>query len=137
MILTPHGVAALAAARSSFAERRGSRSRSTERATGSSSVFGRTCRCSAGSAEGSRLETCGSTEPPSPRAARLGRPLYLQGVIALASFGDDDAVDCALQRYVHDNAYRIAQPRDLLAALAPTFPNAETVLTGFGADFGR
>jgi hypothetical protein len=39
--------------------------------------------------------------------------------------GDDDGVDGALQRYVHDNAYRTAVPRDLLAALTPTFPNAE------------
>ena len=63
--------------------------------------------------------------------------LYLQGVKALASFGDDEGVDCALQHYVHDNAYRTATPRDLLAALTPTFPNAETLLTGFGADFSH
>jgi aminopeptidase N len=63
--------------------------------------------------------------------------LYLQGVKALASFGDDEGVDCALQRYVHDNAYRTASPRDLLAALTPTFANAEAVLTGYGADFSR
>jgi hypothetical protein len=65
--------------------------------------------------------------------------LYLQGVQALASFGKDEAVDCALQRYVHDNAYRTADrtavPRDLLAALTPTLPNAEAVLTSFGARF--
>ena len=61
--------------------------------------------------------------------------LYLQGVKAFASFADDDAVDCALQRYVHDNAYRTALPRDLLAALTPTFPNAAALLTGFGARF--
>jgi len=58
-------------------------------------------------------------------------------VKALASFGDDEGVDCALQRYVHDNAYRTASPRDLLAALTPTFANAEAVLTGYGADFSR
>jgi hypothetical protein len=56
-------------------------------------------------------------------------------VKALASLGDEEGVDCALQRYVHNNAYRTAQPRDLLAALTPTFPNAEAVLTGFGARF--
>jgi Peptidase family M1 domain len=61
--------------------------------------------------------------------------LYLQGVKALASLGDDVGVDCALQRYVRSNAYRTAVPRDLLEALAPTFPNAESVLTGFGARF--
>ena len=54
---------------------------------------------------------------------------------AFASFGDDDAVDCALRKYVHDNAYRTARPRDLLAALTPTFPNAAALLTGFGARF--
>jgi aminopeptidase N len=56
----------------------------------------------------------------------------MQGVKALASLGNDDAVDCALQRYVHDNAYRTARPRDLLNALTPTFPNAEAILAGFG-----
>jgi hypothetical protein len=61
--------------------------------------------------------------------------LYMQGVKAFASFGDDDAVDCALQRYVHDNAYRTAQPRDLLNALTPIFPTAEAILAGFGARF--
>jgi aminopeptidase N len=61
--------------------------------------------------------------------------LYLQGVKALASFGDNDRVDCALQRYVHDNAYRTAVPRDLLAALTPTLPNADALLTSFGARF--
>jgi hypothetical protein len=90
-------------------------------------------------------------ETPASVRNRLGEPmtfwgplrfmpvvwggLYLQGVKALASLGDDDGVDCALQRYVHDNAYRTAQPRDLLAALTPFFPNAEAVLTGFGARF--
>jgi Peptidase family M1 domain len=92
-----------------------------------------------------------STETPANVRNRLGEPmafwgpltfmptvwdgLYLQGVKALASLGDDDAVDCALQRYVHDNAYRTAVPRDLVTALAPAFPNAEAVLTGFGARF--
>jgi hypothetical protein len=61
--------------------------------------------------------------------------LYEQGVKAFASFGDDDGVDCALQRYVHDNAYRTAIPRDLLEALTSIFPNAEAVLTGYGVRF--
>jgi Peptidase family M1 domain len=61
--------------------------------------------------------------------------LYLQGVKALASFGDDDRVDCALRRYVHDDAYKSGVPSDLLDALRPTFPNAEAVLTGFGVHF--
>lgn len=72
---------------------------------------------------------------PLPFMPLVWDGLYLQGVKAFASFGDDDAVDCALQRYVHDNAYRTALPRDLLAALTPTFPNAAALLTGFGARF--
>jgi hypothetical protein len=92
-----------------------------------------------------------ATDIPSNVRNQLGQPmtfwgplpfmpdvwdgLYMQGVKAFASFGDDDAVDCALQRYVHDNAYRTAQPRDLLNALTPTFPDAEAVLAGFGVRF--
>ena len=73
---------------------------------------------------------------PLPFMPTVWDGLYLQGVKALASFGDDQGVDCALQRYVHDNAYRTASPRDLLEALLPSFPNAEAVLTGYGANFG-
>ncbi len=58
--------------------------------------------------------------------------LYMQGVKAFASFGNDGGVDCALRRYVHNNAFRTAEPRDVLDALAPTFPDAEAVLAGFG-----
>jgi hypothetical protein len=72
---------------------------------------------------------------PLPFMPLVWDGLYAQGVKALASFGDDDGVDCALQRYVHDNAYRSAIPRDLLAALTSIFPNAEAVLTGFGVRF--
>jgi Peptidase family M1 domain len=72
---------------------------------------------------------------PLPFMPTVWDGLYLQGVKALTSLGDDDGVDCALQRYVHDNAYGIARPRDLLAALSPVFPSAETVLSGFGARF--
>lgn len=43
--------------------------------------------------------------------------IYMQGVKALASFGDDERVDCALRAYVHANAYRVAAPHDLLDAL--------------------
>jgi hypothetical protein len=72
---------------------------------------------------------------PLPFMPLVWDGLYLQGVKALASLGDDAGVDCALQRYVHSNAYRTAVPSDLLAALTPTLPNAEGVLTGFGARF--
>jgi hypothetical protein len=56
-------------------------------------------------------------------------------VKALHALGDHDAVDCALRRYAHDNAYRVAVPQDLLNALAPDFPDAERLLRGFGARF--
>jgi hypothetical protein len=72
---------------------------------------------------------------PLPFRPSVWDGLYRQGVKALASFGDDDGVDCALQKYVHDNAYRTAVPRDLLEALTPSFPTAEELLTGFGVRF--
>jgi hypothetical protein len=59
----------------------------------------------------------------------------MQGVKALASLGNDEAVDCALRTYAHTEAYRTAVPDDLRDALRPTFPDAETVLTGYGAHF--
>jgi hypothetical protein len=61
--------------------------------------------------------------------------LYEQGVKALHTLGDDDAVDCALRRYVHNNGYSVATPNRLLDALLPEFPDAERVLSGFGARF--
>jgi hypothetical protein len=92
-----------------------------------------------------------ATEIPADVRNQLGQPmtfwgplpftpdvldgLYRQGVKAFASLGNSDGVDCALQRYVHDNAYRTAQPRDLLNAFTPTFPDAEAILAGFGVQF--
>jgi hypothetical protein len=73
---------------------------------------------------------------PLPFMPTVWDGLYLQGVQALASLGDDDRVDCALQTYVHNEAYKTtALPSDLLAALNPTFANAEAVLTGYGVRF--
>ena len=72
---------------------------------------------------------------PFPFMPDVWDGLYLQGVQAFASFGDDDRVDCALQTYVHDEAYETASPSDLLSALRPTFANAEAVLTGYGVRF--
>src|SRR5262249_33364916 len=40
--------------------------------------------------------------------------VYAEGVNALHSLGNDDAVDCALRSYVARRAYSIAQPGDLL-----------------------
>jgi hypothetical protein len=89
---------------------------------------------------------------PVPEAVRheLGRPMsfwdqfpipvfidgaYDQGVQALASLGEADAVDCALRVYVHDNAYGTADPRDLLRALETFFPDARQKLEVYGARF--
>jgi hypothetical protein len=72
---------------------------------------------------------------PLPFQPLVWDGLYLQGVAALASLGDDTRVDCALQTYVHDEAYKSAVPGDLLAALRPSFPDAESILTGYGAHF--
>ena len=64
---------------------------------------------------------------------RLG--VYVQTVQALNELGAPDAVDCALRKFVVDNAYRTAVPRDLLAALTPFFPDAEKKLSARGAHF--
>jgi len=61
--------------------------------------------------------------------------MYVQTVQALAAFGDAAKVDCALRRFVARNAYSTAVPRDLLAALAPFFPNARHKLRARGAHF--
>jgi hypothetical protein len=61
--------------------------------------------------------------------------LYMQGVKAFASLGNDDGVDCALRRYIHEEAYKTAVPSDLLDALRPTFPRAEALLSRFGVRF--
>jgi hypothetical protein len=58
--------------------------------------------------------------------------VYIQGAKALASLGDLDVVDCALRIYVARNAYRIARPGDLVAALSTVFPQAAQTLATFG-----
>jgi hypothetical protein len=60
---------------------------------------------------------------------------YLQSYRALLSLGPRSQVDCALRRYVRDQAFRVAQPRDLLLALQAFFPDAERRLEDFGATF--
>jgi hypothetical protein len=80
-------------------------------------------------------------------AGHLGEPLtywgtnrsvynsgvYIQGAKALASLGDLNLVDCALRVYAARNAYRIARPGDLIAAMATVFPQAPQTLASFGA----
>jgi hypothetical protein len=68
-----------------------------------------------------------------PRRYFLGA--YLQTYRALLSLGPRTQVDCALRLYVLHNAYRIARPRDLLAALQTFFPDAEQKLEAYGAHF--
>jgi hypothetical protein len=87
---------------------------------------------------------------PPEVANRIGEPMsfwdqfdyqrfflgaYLQTYRALLSLGPRSQVDCALRLYVVDNAYRSAQPRDLLEALQPFFPGAEQKLETYGAHF--
>jgi hypothetical protein len=83
---------------------------------------------------------------PPGAAGHLGEPLtywgtnrpvynsgvYIQGAKALATLGDLNLVDCGLRIYAARNAYRIARPADLVAAMATVFPNAPQVLAGFG-----
>jgi len=68
-----------------------------------------------------------------PRRYFLGA--YLQTYRALLSLGPRPQVDCALRLYAARNAYRIAQPRDLLDALQTFFPDAEQKLKAYGARF--
>jgi len=87
---------------------------------------------------------------PVGAAGHLGEPMtywasnksvynlgvYIQGAKALASLGPFDLVDCALRVYVARNAYRIARPPDLVAALATVFPRAPSVMASFGITSG-
>jgi hypothetical protein len=59
--------------------------------------------------------------------------VYIQGAKALASLGNLDLVDCGLRIYVARNAYRVARPGDLIAALSTVFPQAPQALAAFGA----
>jgi hypothetical protein len=91
-----------------------------------------------------------STPIPAAVTNRIGEPmsywqafdfeairtgLYVQSVQALAELGNAAEVDCALRRFVVRNAYRTADPRDLLAALQADFPDAEEKLRARGAHF--
>ena len=59
--------------------------------------------------------------------------VYAQGVKALDALGKAKRVDCALRRYVTQNAYGVATTDDLVSALETSFPRAERVLKRFGA----
>ena len=59
------------------------------------------------------------------------REVYGGGVVALSSLGTR-RVNCALRHYAAQDAYRIAQPGDLLDALNRFIPGAERRLRRFG-----
>jgi hypothetical protein len=60
------------------------------------------------------------------------RQVYGGGVAALASLRADAKVNCALKLYAARDAFTIAQPRDLLAALDRVIPGAAARLRRFG-----
>jgi hypothetical protein len=60
------------------------------------------------------------------------REVYGGGVVALASLGSARRINCALHHYAVRNAFRIAQPGDLLDALNRVVPGAERRLRRFG-----
>ena len=57
---------------------------------------------------------------------------YVQGAQALAALGEPELVDCALRLFAAQNAYRIARASDFVAAAEAVFPDAATVLAGYG-----
>jgi aminopeptidase N len=83
---------------------------------------------------------------PSDAAGRAGEPMtywerhqpsyypgvYAQSADAVARLGSVDEVDCALRQYVARNAFRIATPADLIAALSIVFPDAADRLAPYG-----
>jgi aminopeptidase N len=63
--------------------------------------------------------------------------VYVGGVQALGALADRlggyGPIDCALRRYVHDRAYTVSRPSDLIAALtAQTGVDPHPVLSPFG-----
>ena len=66
------------------------------------------------------------------RRASYYRGVYVQGAQALDALGDAALVDCALRRYVAAEAFSIARPADLIAALTTAFPDAAATVGRFG-----
>jgi hypothetical protein len=58
--------------------------------------------------------------------------VYVQAAEAVAKLGSVDQVDCALRQYVARNAFRIATPTDLVAALSTVLPDAADRLAPYG-----
>lgn len=92
------------------------------------------------------LETARDWVPPPEAVSQANRSMefweqhldayylgvYVQGARALAALGATADVDCALRRYVAAEAFAIATPAPLLAALTSVFPDASAVLVPFG-----
>lgn len=62
--------------------------------------------------------------------------VYVQGAVAVGDLGDQAMVDCALRHYVADHAYGIADPADVVDALAFVFPHAPDALAARGVPTG-
>jgi hypothetical protein len=91
-------------------------------------------------------QTIGRVNLPEISRTHVGAPLaywglrvplyfaaaYASGVVALASLGSADDVDCALRHYVARDAYAIARPGDLLDELERVLPGSATRLRRFG-----
>jgi aminopeptidase N len=92
------------------------------------------------------LRELSARDMPGPARGRAGEPMtywethrdsyyrgtYVQPVQALAALGDPERVDCALRLFVAANAFGVARPGDVLAALTQVFPDAEATLAGAG-----
>ncbi|MFN2608645.1 MAG: hypothetical protein ABR511_12270 [Acidimicrobiales bacterium] len=92
------------------------------------------------------LDKLRATALPDAARGHLGDPMtywsghraayqngaYDQGAQALDELGPADLVDCALRVYVAQEAYRIARPRDLVAAASAVFPDAAATFARFG-----
>jgi hypothetical protein len=66
------------------------------------------------------------------RQSSYYRSVYVQGAQALMALGPLDKVDCALRHVVARNAYRVARPADVIAALSVVFPDAAAVFARYG-----
>lgn len=62
------------------------------------------------------------------------RSVYAQTGFALQLLGSQADVDCALARYVAQNAHQIATAEDFVAAFQPTFPDIVGQMAALGVD---
>jgi len=60
------------------------------------------------------------------------RAVYAQTGFALQNLGSQADVDCALARYVADNAHKIATAEDFVAAFEPNFPDIVNQMAALG-----